>query len=110
MGETAMPFGNCRSSISRCLLLVVEGRKGFGFLEGRPVVVINPEVERVVRHHPQHHPVAEDASLAEHRRIVTRPSGASSSRRNSAKVPLETILNPLALARRSQLLQAFITL
>ena len=48
------------------LLLVVEGRKGLGFLEGRPVVVINPEVERVVPHHPDHHPVAEHAGLAEH--------------------------------------------
>src|SRR4029077_2978384 len=42
------------------LLLVVERRKGLGFLEGRPVVVVNPEVERVVRHHPEHQPVAED--------------------------------------------------
>src|SRR5437899_4032000 len=48
------------------LLLVAEGRKGFGFLEGRPVVVINPEVEHVVRHHPEHQPVAEHAGLAEH--------------------------------------------
>jgi CubicO group peptidase (beta-lactamase class C family) len=28
-------------------------------------VVINPEVERVVRHHPEHQPVAEHAGLAE---------------------------------------------
>src|SRR5882762_10195440 len=48
------------------LLLVAEGRKGCGFLEDRPVVVINPEVEHVVRHHPEHHPVAEHAGLAEH--------------------------------------------
>src|SRR5207245_2456244 len=40
--------------------------KGLGFLEGRPVVVINSEVEHVVRHHPEHHPVAEHAGLAEH--------------------------------------------
>src|SRR5258708_38546714 len=48
------------------LLLVVEGRKAAGFLEGRPVVVINPEIERVVPHHPDHNPVAEHAGLAEH--------------------------------------------
>src|SRR5262245_33076227 len=48
------------------LLLVAEGRRGLGFLEGRPVVVINPEVERVVRHHPQHQSVTEHAGLAEH--------------------------------------------
>ena len=47
-------------------LLVVEKRKGLGFLERHPVVVINPEVEHVVRHHPEHHPVAEHAGLAEH--------------------------------------------
>jgi hypothetical protein len=47
-------------------LLVAEGREGLGFLEDRPVVVINPEVEHVVRHHPEHHPVAEHAGLAEH--------------------------------------------
>src|SRR5439155_15970190 len=48
------------------LLRVVEGRKGLGFLEGRPVVVIDPKVEHVVGHHPEHHPVAEHAGLAEH--------------------------------------------
>jgi hypothetical protein len=48
------------------LFLVVQGRNGLGFLEDRPVVVINPEVERVVRHHPEHQPVAEHAGLAEH--------------------------------------------
>jgi hypothetical protein len=48
------------------LLRVVEGRKGLGFLEDRPVVVINPEVERVVPHHCEHQPVAEHAGLAEH--------------------------------------------
>src|SRR5258708_39809098 len=48
------------------LLLVVEGRKGRGFLEGRPVVIVNPKVERVVRQHPEHQPVAEYAGLAEH--------------------------------------------
>jgi len=29
-------------------------------------VVINPEVERIVPHHPEHEAVAEDAGLAEH--------------------------------------------
>src|SRR6266404_601715 len=48
------------------LLLIVEGRKGLGFLEIRPVVLINPQVEHVVRHHPEHQPVAEHAGLAEH--------------------------------------------
>src|SRR5438876_11746653 len=48
------------------LLLVIEGWKGLGFLEDRSVVVINPEVERVVRHHPEHHPVTEYAGLAKH--------------------------------------------
>src|SRR4029077_8420778 len=46
--------------------LIVERRKGFGFLEGRAVVVVDPEVERVVPHHPEHEPVAEHAGLAEH--------------------------------------------
>ena len=32
------------------LLLVIERRKGFGFPKGRPVVVVDPEVERIVRH------------------------------------------------------------
>jgi hypothetical protein len=48
------------------VLLVAEGRKALGFLEDRPIVVINPEVERVVRHHAEHQPVAEHARLAEH--------------------------------------------
>src|SRR5260370_389103 len=48
------------------LLLIAEGRKGLGFLESLPVVVINPKVEHVVRHHPEHNPVAEHAGLAEH--------------------------------------------
>src|SRR5262245_37232707 len=43
------------------LLLVVEGWKSRGFCEGGAVVVVNPEVERVVRYHPEHHPVAEYA-------------------------------------------------
>src|SRR5215470_15258620 len=37
-------------------LLIAEGRQGLNFLEDRPVVSINPEVECVVRHHPQHQP------------------------------------------------------
>jgi hypothetical protein len=45
------------------LLLVGEGRNGPGFLEFRPVAVIDPEGEYV---HPEHQPVAEDAGLAEH--------------------------------------------
>src|SRR5262249_22755311 len=48
------------------LLLVAERRKGRGFLERCLVVAINPEVERVVRHNPEHQPVAEYAGLAEH--------------------------------------------
>ena len=48
------------------LLLVVERRKGFGFLERRAVLVINAEVECVLRHHPEHHAVAEHTGLAEH--------------------------------------------
>src|SRR5262249_9606307 len=48
------------------LLFIIERRKGRRFLKGRPVLVIDPEVERVVRHHPQHQPVAEHARLAEH--------------------------------------------
>src|SRR4029453_15620508 len=47
-------------------LRVVEGRRGPGFLEGLAVVVIDPQVEHVVGHHPQHHAVAEHAGLAEH--------------------------------------------
>src|SRR5207302_5700589 len=48
------------------LLLVVEGRKGLGFLKDGPVAVINPEIERVARHHPEHQPIAEHAGLSEH--------------------------------------------
>src|SRR5262249_11559182 len=73
------------------LLLVAERRKGLRFLESRPVVVINPEVEHVVRHHPEHQPVAKPV-LPSMRRIVTRPSWASCSRRTSAKLSLATIL------------------
>jgi hypothetical protein len=51
---------------SATLLLIVEGRKGLGFLEGRSVIVINPEVERIVPHHSEHQPVAEHAGLTEH--------------------------------------------
>src|ERR1700746_2341173 len=55
-----------RQVYGAALLLVAEGRNGLCFLEDRPVVVINPEVERLVRHHPEHEPVAEHARLAEH--------------------------------------------
>ena len=48
------------------LLLVVKRRKGLGFLERRPVVIINPEIECVVAYHPEHESVAEHASLAKH--------------------------------------------
>src|SRR6516164_1263831 len=51
----------------RALLFVAEGRKGLGFLEGRAVFVINPDVECIVCYHPQHYPVAEYARRAEHR-------------------------------------------
>src|SRR5262249_48696137 len=44
----------------------VERWKGLGFLEDRPIVVVDPEVERVVPYHAEHQPVAEDAGLAEH--------------------------------------------
>src|SRR5438105_5814993 len=47
------------------LLLVVEGRKGLGFLKDGPVAVINPEVERVDRHHPEHMHIAENTGLSE---------------------------------------------
>jgi len=78
------------------LLRVVEGRKGLGFLEDRPVVVINPEVERVVPHHCEHQPVAEHASLAEHapHGDATQRSELRCSRRNSAKSSLATMLDP----------------
>jgi len=39
-------------------------------------VVVNPEVERVVRYHPEHQPVAEHAGLAEH-----TPQGDAAERR-----------------------------
>src|SRR6516162_3166071 len=55
------------------LFLVVEGRNGLGFPEDRPVVVINPEVERVTRHHPEYQPVAEHARLAEHTAYCDAP-------------------------------------
>ena len=77
------------------LLLVVERRKGLGFLEGRPVVVIDPEVERVVPSPCRaSRPSQNTPVLPNMRRIVTRPSGASCSRRNSAKLSLATILHP----------------
>ena len=48
------------------LLLVIEGRLRLGFLEDRPVVVINPNVERVVRDHSPHQSITKHARLAEH--------------------------------------------
>src|ERR1700722_16961146 len=48
------------------LLLVIEGRHGLSFLEDRPVVVIDPDVERVVCYHSQHQSVTEHPRLAEH--------------------------------------------
>src|SRR5262249_40573544 len=48
------------------LLLVIQRRKGRGFLERPAIALIDPEVERVICHHPEHQPVAEDAGLAEH--------------------------------------------
>ena len=48
------------------LLAVVEWRRGAGFLECRRVLLVDAEVQRVVGHHAQHHPLAEHAGLAEH--------------------------------------------
>src|SRR5260370_8529162 len=48
------------------LVLVVERRKGLGLLERRSVLIIDSDIEGILRHHAQHHSVAEDASLAEH--------------------------------------------
>ena len=73
-------------------LPVIEGRKGRGFPEGRAVVVINPEVERVVCDHTRTNPSQNTPVVPNMRRIVTRPSAASCSRRNSAKLSLATIL------------------
>ena len=48
------------------LLLVVERRRGLRFPERRAIVLIDPEVKHVLRHHPEHHATAEHAGLAEH--------------------------------------------
>jgi len=58
------------------LLGVVERREGFGLLEYRPVLLVDPEVKRVLRHHAEHHPIAEHAGLAEH-----APQGDAAERR-----------------------------
>src|SRR5262245_5337679 len=76
------------------LLRIVEGRKGLGFLEGLPIVVINPEVERVVRHHPEHQPVAKHARLAKHPPHGDAAERANCSRKNSAKLLLATMVHP----------------
>src|SRR6476646_2136447 len=55
-----------REVYGAALLLVVQRWKGLSFLESLAVVVIDPEVERVVPHHPQHEPVTENTSLTEH--------------------------------------------
>ena len=57
-GIKGAPGVRAKRERSMVRLLVGEGRKGRSFLKGRPVVVINPEVERIVRHHPEHQPVA----------------------------------------------------
>ena len=75
------------------LLLVAEGWKGLGFLEGRPIVVINPEVKHVLRHHPEHHPVTEHAGLAEHTPHCDAAERSELLRRNSAKLSLATTLS-----------------
>jgi hypothetical protein len=45
---------------------VIERRKGFGFFEDGPVVVVDAEMERVVAHHSEHDAITEYAGLAEH--------------------------------------------
>src|SRR5947209_577717 len=64
--KPVVPFRIENVTPAPTLLFVVEGRKGFHFLEGLPVVIVNPEIKRVVPHHPEHNPVAEHAGLAEH--------------------------------------------
>src|SRR5450755_2124782 len=76
------------------LLLVAQGRKGLGFLEGRPVVVINPEVEHVVRHHPEHYPVAEHAGLAEHTPHCDAAERSELLAQKLGKAALATIVPP----------------
>src|SRR6185503_15207556 len=48
------------------LLRVIERRKGLSFPERHAVLVINPEIKRVLGHHPKHHAVAEHTGFAEH--------------------------------------------
>jgi hypothetical protein len=48
------------------VLSVIERWSRCGFREGRPALVINPEIERIVRRHPDHDSAAEHAGLAEH--------------------------------------------
>ena len=48
------------------LLLVVERRSRRSFVEGCPVLVIHPELKRVIFDHPKHQSIAEHAGLAEH--------------------------------------------
>src|SRR5207247_7855318 len=48
------------------LLRIIERRKRLGFPEHLAVLIVNPKIERVLRHYPQHHAVAEHAGFAEH--------------------------------------------
>jgi len=51
--------------------------KDLASLNAVPVVVINPEVECVVAHHPSMNPSQNTPVLPNMRRKVMRPSGAS---------------------------------
>ncbi|WP_458193735.1 hypothetical protein [Bradyrhizobium sp. UFLA05-153] len=48
------------------LLAVVQRRIGFGFGERRTVLLIYPEIQRILRDHTEHRVITEYAGLAEH--------------------------------------------
>src|ERR1700730_13847265 len=103
--RTTAPARAKRTGLCAALLLVAEGRKGCGFLEDRPVVVINPEVEHVVRHHPEHHPVAEHAGLAEHTPHCNAAERSELLAQERGKAVAGNHPPSSVLARRSWLLQ-----
>src|SRR5207248_2366640 len=68
IGFVEQPLGHApeREVYGLALLRIIEWRKRLGLPERLAVLVIHPEIKRVLRHYAQHHPIAEHASLAEH--------------------------------------------
>ena len=96
LGLVEQPLGDPpeREIDGAAALLVVERRMALCLLERFPVFVVDPEIERVLVTMPNITPSQNTPVLPNIRRMVMPPSGASCSRRNSAKDSLATILDP----------------